>query len=400
MCQNVFVLRVLAAPQAAVRGRRAHARLAERQVVHGDPVERALVERVAVRKRVSRGYGRVFASSGALVFANVPRRERQARGASQVTRVPRVRVRQGVALAETRAGGVLDPLVDEHTRAGGGNDGRERTSIARAGRSTERGHAFTRTTRRCVGRGEGGSRRRGAAYVPVSVPVVGEPYARPQSSSPFLGNHLHRVGARGVREEKCVALAAKETLLARFMRRHSTYDSYVPRVDGKGRGLTDTPSFQSVVSAQAFAERASRIAWKVGSRTRGPESQVRCPRGSMRGPAVRHPSRPKRECRTQFQSVGTASQTTKSVVPCAFRGLTTAGERETRVRRPFLLGAQSLTVSLALFPSLDSQAPRARRAPPPPRCLSGGPSDFSGPARGRSSSARCWTITPRTSITR
>jgi hypothetical protein len=67
---------------------------------------------------------------------------------------------------------------------------------------------------------------------------------------------------------------------------------------------TDTPSFQSVVSAQAFAERASRIAWKVGSRTRGPESQVRCPRGSMRGPAVRHPSRPKRECRTQFQSVG------------------------------------------------------------------------------------------------
>lgn len=82
------------------------------------------------------------------------------------------------------------------------------------------------------------------------------------------------------------------------------------------------------------------------------------------------------------------------------RGLTTAGERETRVRRPFLLGAQSLTVPLALLSSLDSQAPRARRAPPPPRCLSGGPSDFSGPARGRSSSARCWTITPRTSITR
>jgi hypothetical protein len=94
------------------------------------------------------------------------------------------------------------------------------------------------------------------------------------------------------------------------------------------------------------------------------------------------------------------SRSPKSVVPCALRGPTTAGERETRVRRPFLLGAQSLTVSLALLSSLDSQAPRARRAPPPPRCLSGGPSDFSGPARGRSSSARCWTITPRTSITR
>ena len=94
------------------------------------------------------------------------------------------------------------------------------------------------------------------------------------------------------------------------------------------------------------------------------------------------------------------SRSAKSVVPCALREPTTAGERETRVRRPFLLGAQSLTVPLALLSSLDSQAPRARRAPPPPRCLSGGPSDFSGPARGRSSSARCWTITPRTSITR
>lgn len=86
--------------------------------------------------------------------------------------------------------------------------------------------------------------------------------------------------------------------------------------------------------------------------------------------------------------------------PCTLRGPTAAGERETRVRSPFLLGAPSLTVSLALLASLDSQAPRARRAPPPPRCPSGGPSDFSGPARGRSSSARCWPTTPRTSTTR
>ena len=81
---------------------------------------------------------------------------------------------------------VVEPTRERrvrHERAGRENTKVDARSIAR--------------TEPLVGRGEGASRRRGAAGVPVFVPVVGEPYARPQSSSPFLGNDLHQsVGAR------------------------------------------------------------------------------------------------------------------------------------------------------------------------------------------------------------